>query len=123
MTNDYFQERFVFKRDPRNDCLVGPDGCHYETEQEAMFVGQLHICNCGMPENEHAFVCELLQRTNGNILDTKRIETLVANHTAEATTLLLKFLTERNLLEHGSSIYGSWLTDRGKQFVEIGPMT
>jgi hypothetical protein len=119
------QKRFEFKVDPQNGCLIGPDDCHYETEAEAMYYGQLKFCGCGEPKHVHAFTIECLKtfdiehpRPVGAI---DAIAALVTADPEAAAYFIAYTLDQLCLTEHGGSVGGAWLTDRGKQFVEIGP--
>lgn len=125
--------RFEFKRDPSNDMLLGPEGCHYETEAKAMYYDQLGFCGCGDPEGMHKFVCECLEvfdrdshrEKHGQDAWQDAIKALKAKVAADPETaayFIAYTLDKVHLTEHGGSVGGSWLTDRGKQFLEIGPM-
>lgn len=125
--NDYMQKigRFEFKRDPDNGMLIGPDECHYDTEAEAMYYGQIGLCGCGKPEEVHRFLLECLAATCDDyetILDHKKVVELVKAKPEIVAEFVLHFLDDRNLTEHGGSVYGSWLTERGKQVLEAGVM-
>lgn len=129
---DYYtkhQGRFEFKTDPQNDLLIGPDGCHYENERKAMYYDQLHFCGCGDPYSMHAFVIECLSEFDrdkhgfGHGTGIDRLVTIVTEKPELAADFIAYVLDHLHLTEHGGSIGGSWLTERGKQFIEIGPMT
>lgn len=114
--------RFVFRRDVETGKLVGPGGCHYDTEAEAMYYDVLDGCGCGDPEAVHAFAIECVQqfaegggRKLGGVLDAVKADP------ESAAELIAHVLTNANLLEHGSSARCSWVTELGKQFIELGP--
>lgn len=114
--------RFVFKRDPANDMLIGPDGCHHDTEAKAMYYDVADGCGCGDPEDVHSFLVECLQAFE--VVDCggiDRMAEIIRRSPETAAEYLAHVLTECSLLEHGSSARGSWLTELGRQFVEIGP--
>ena len=118
--------RFEFKTDPQNECLIGPDGCHYDSEARAMYFDQLKLCGCGMPSEVHRVLAEAASCFDRDKVGwspetgvTGVAEIVKANPDVVAE-FIGHFLEDRALLEHGSSVYGSWLTERGKQFVEIG---
>jgi hypothetical protein len=129
--SDYMKRtgRFEFKRDPENEMLIGPAGCHYENERQAMYFDQLGFCGCGNPADQHVFVAKCLEAFDrektgwepGTGLD--KIAALVIENPEEAAYFIAYALDKVDLIEHGGSVGGSWLTDRGKQFLEIGPMT
>jgi len=119
------QDRFEFKRDPENGCLIGPDGCHYDTEAEAMYFDQLGLCGCGCPSEVHKFLVEAAKAFDregkgweGAGVDL--IKELIKSNPDAVAEFVAHFLNNRALLEHGANVYGAWLTERGKQFVEIG---
>jgi hypothetical protein len=117
---------FSFVLDESNGMLIGPDGCHYDSKAEAMYYGQTELCGCGNPEAVHDLLVACLKsidddRNNGNYgLDG--IEEIVRESPAIVAEFIAHFLDQKNLTEHGSSVYGSWLTSRGKQFIKIGFM-
>lgn len=121
-------KRWDFQVDPKNGMLIGPDGCHYETQQEAMY-SSLGLCGCGSPEEVHELIVSSLAAFDRDSLGykcetsgVKLIEELVKSKPDVAAEFIAHFLSKEELTEHGGSVYGSWLTERGKQFLEIGPM-
>lgn len=118
-------KRFKFKRDSENGMLIGPNGCHYESEAEAMYYDQLELCGCGRPEEVHQFLLDCMGAKcdeHENIIDYKKIVELVKSKPEVVSEFVLHFLDNRQLLEHGSSVYASWPTGIGEQFLEIGVM-
>lgn len=124
--NNYIKKtsRFEFKRDPDNGFLIGPNECHYETEAEAFYFDQIGLCGCGNPEDVHKFLLDCLSsgKDDSNIIDYKKVEKLVSENTETVAQFVLHFLDKVSLTEHGGSVYGSWLTERGKQVLEAGVM-
>lgn len=125
--NDYIKRtaRFKFERDDDNGMLIGPEGCHYDSEAEAMYYDQIQLCGCGNPEGIHKFLINCLAATrddHDSIIDHRKIIALVKANPETVAELVLHFLDSRELTEHGSSVFGSWLTGRGKQVLEIGVM-
>ncbi|MGR9130754.1 hypothetical protein ACU8NX_18560 [Rhizobium leguminosarum] len=120
--------RFEFKRDPANGMLVGPDGCHHDTEAQAMYFDQLGFCGCGSPEEVHKFVCDCLGAFDREKQEPEwhdaieLIKETVTNDPENAAYFIAYVLDTLNLTEHGGTVGGAWLSDRGKQFLEIGPM-
>jgi len=78
-----------------------------------LFSDDLEICFCGNPEHAVDLVRQIL---NLCPLHTDRrweqAEKLVGH--PGAYHIVLSDLTEARLIEHGGSIGGSWLTDKGK---------
>ncbi len=117
-------QRFEFKTDPNNGYLIGPDGCHYETQAEAMFYNLYASCGCGCPEDIHKLLVDCAKQFDGDCPKpgVEGIEKIVKERPDVVAEFIGHYLNEDHLAEHGGSVYGSWLTDRGKQFIEIGPM-
>lgn len=119
------QLRYTFRCDPSNDMLVGPDGCHYDTQAEAMYFNLKASCGCGRPDEVHAFLIECIKQFDGDKWPKPGVDSIakfVSERPDVAAEFIAHYLTSEALLEHGGSVYGSWLTDRGKQFIEIGPV-
>ncbi len=124
--------RFEFKTAPENGYLVGPDGCHYRTKQHAFHYAFLGMCGCGCPEDAYNFCRDVLSKFDRreNHRDDKApwidaeaaVKALILERPDEAAHVLSHLLTERDLLEHGGSVGGSWLTAWGEQLVDGGPM-
>lgn len=116
-------KQFKFVRDPKNGMIVGPDGCHYESEQEAVYFSQFGLCGCGRPNSVHKFLISCLEATNDdypNILDANKIQSIIENNPDIVSEFVLHYLDSVSVVEHGGSVFGCWLTERGKQVLEIG---
>jgi hypothetical protein len=122
------------KRDPKNGFLIGPDGCHYDNEHQAAHFGLLRLCGCGSPEDAYNFCREALacfDRRGCHDKPPKRdwinaedaLKKLIQDRPDDAAHVLAHLLTHLGLLEHGSSVGGSWLTDNGARIVDMGPAT
>lgn len=51
------------------------------------------------------------------------LKDLIQKRLDDAAHVLAHLLTNLDLLEHGGSVGGSWLTDDGKRIVDMGPVT
>jgi len=114
--------------DPANGMLIGPDGCHYANEKQAAHFGLLGLCGCGNPEGSYNFCRQFLQAHDSRTDDDRPwppdiVEKLVANNPAMAAHVLAHLFTHLDLLEHGGSVGGSWLTTDGARIVDMGEMT
>ena len=119
------------KRDPGNGFLIGPDECHYANVHQAMHYGLLHLCGCGAPEDAFNLCQKMLacfdrraSRRSGEWINAEKTLTeLIYGDAATAAHVLAHLLTHLDLLEHGGSVGGSWLTTKGETVVDAGPMT
>jgi hypothetical protein len=122
---DYMKEisEFEFVVDEHGE-FIGPEGNSHETKAEAMYYGQLGGCGCGSPQCVHKFIIDILSKQNPKtkMLDYELITSHIEDNHDEAYQFIMHMLGEKHLVEHGGSVYGSWLTPRGEQFVEIGPV-
>jgi hypothetical protein len=121
-----YQERsghFDFKTDPANGCIIGSDGCHYPSEANALFHCLETTCGCGQPEEQHTLIREALKhfnRTSGSwdsVEGMPGLVKLVASNPEAAAEFIAHVLAHESLLEYGGSVGGSWLTDRGRQYM------
>ena len=120
--------KFEWKKDPANDMWIGPDTCHYDTQREAMHFGVLGMCGCGNPKEAYNFLRDILKicdrRANHDddkapwVNAQEEIAKLVAANPDLSAHVLLHFLTDKDVLEHGGSVGGSWLTSMGQQIVD-----
>jgi hypothetical protein len=109
---------------------VTPDGSYYNTPQEAQYFHVLDLCGCGDPYEVHAFLIECAKcfdRGNGDedwykCGGVDAIQKLVAEKPDVAAEFIAHFLDQRGLTEHGGSVYGSWMTEEGRDFIEAGAM-
>ncbi len=115
---------FEFKTDPDNDMILGADGCHYDTIPEAAYGSFLELCGCGNPEDIHLVLIEILQAQRDDhesLIDIDKVAVIVEKNKDQIAEMVLHVLERANLIEHGTSVRGSWPTERGYQFIEIGP--
>jgi hypothetical protein len=104
----------------------GPDGCDYDNIKDYILTGLLGFCGCGMPEEalkwlrgcladiEHRTEVEWKQSPpvyQGRIY--ARMEPLPRG----VEYLLWYWMDKLELIEHGGSVGGSWLTERGKHLL------
>lgn len=131
MTQSYRERSSTFVFEPSQEgfgSVTGPDGCSYDSPAEAMYFSLGCSCGCGHPEEVHQLIIECLGafdrdkvgwELKGTGLD--RISAIISARPYLAAELLAHALTGECLLEHGGGVGGSWLTDRGKQFIAVGP--
>lgn len=82
----------------------------------------LEICACGEPEDVVDAMGEYLARveesSNFDFHPFGFMSIRDGEHRL-ADLLLAYFSADRNLTEHGSSVYGAWLTAAGKRWLEL----
>lgn len=122
------------KRDPSNGCLIGPDGCHYENEHQAVHYGLLKLCGCGSPEDAYNFCRDVLAcfdrrgchdtpPTKEWIMAEDAVAAIIKARPDQAAHVIAHLLTHLDLIEHGGSVGGSWLKNDGERIIDLGPMT
>jgi hypothetical protein len=120
------------KRDPANGYLIGPDGCHYPNEHQAAHYGLLGLCGCGSPEEAFNFCRDALacfDRRGCHDSPPKKewidaeeaLKLLISAHPDRAAHVLAHMLSHLDLLEHGGSVGGSWLSGDGERIINMGP--
>ena len=85
-------------------------------------------CGCGMPEETLGFLCDVLEYfgreraipfTHEAYERDKALESKAFRTTDQALQYFIRYcLDAKDLIEHGTSIPGAWLTDIGKSILE-----
>lgn len=76
-----------------------------------------NFCGCGQPEKAVCFLRELFsmfQENENNMIDSDRCKELEEKYNEGLVLYELYILTNMDFIEHGGSVYGSWLTPKGK---------
>lgn len=124
MTDNFFDLRL-----DEDGYLYDNSGCAWRSKRNAMYVGHLGLCPCGHPEEVHLFLTECLKKFDEEAVGYEKrsgvsgVVELVKNNPEAAAEFISNFLDSKGLTEHGGTIYGAWITDLGREFIEIGPMT
>lgn len=102
------------------------DGAHTATASGAFYYGLMNFCGCGCPDEALALTRACL---DGPPRDYKpdvpaplrhdQVSALIAQDPDRAAWFVMYALDAWQFTEHGGSIGGSWLTDRGIQAVEV----
>lgn len=74
----------------------------------------LPICGCGDPASAVMLIRSILERHSDNDFP-RELEDLLPDETIRH--IVLASLTNINVLEHGGTIEGSWLTENGKHLL------
>ena len=82
----------------------------FAPNEKVKLIDELGICGCGSPEMVYRLVHVVLKE----ILEP-RVWTV---DRVGYYSYMIYQLNEQGFLEHGSSIYGSWVTERGKKLIE-----
>lgn len=115
-------------REPR--AVVDAEGVHWESREDALFVGRLGMCGCGFSEEIGADVSAWLQWRAACITAWAGYEfgsgkphpetpaSPLADRDDVYVDLIAHLLDRAGLTEHGGSVGGSWLLPEGKAWVE-----
>jgi hypothetical protein len=115
--------------DDTTQMYVTPDGCSHDTPQDAQYSYVLGLCGCGRPHEVHALLIECVKCfERGGYSDKEWLDATGVDGIAElvrakpkvAAEFIAHFLDQRVLTEHGGSVYGSWITEDGLDFIEAG---
>lgn len=88
-------------------CEMFCEKCNYHTSRGIEFFG---LCGCGSCQELEALAVEILKAADAHALRQwigESIEREFIVHT----------FCDRDLLEHGSIVFGAWLTDLGKELL------
>lgn len=101
---------------------VGPDGWDYDNLGDYIMTGLLGFCGCGMPEEALKWLRDCLSdvehRSNVEWKQEPpvyqgRIHARMEPLPRGVEYLLWYWMDSLQLIEHGGSVGGSWLTERG----------
>jgi hypothetical protein len=105
--------------------MTGP----YANEHQAAHYRLLKLCGCGSPVEAYNFCRDALacfdrRSTPQNWIGAENaLKELIQARPDHAAHVLAHLLTNLTLLDHGSSVGGSWLTDSGERIIDLGPIT
>lgn len=83
---------------------------------DRIYYEALGFCGCGSPEWTCDYILTMLMmfhRSNGTMEILFGRDSVSNEMTEEQLDFILKWLDSVHLTDHGSSVYGSWLTDYG----------
>ena len=91
------------------------DGCYHSDLESAVWCGVFGFCGCGDCQYE-------LERLYATLEILKREDRTDRNELYDVNNgyqIYLYLLDRYEFTEHGSSIYGSWLTDKGEALYKV----
>lgn len=89
---------------------IDQDGCSWSSPNDWLWSGILGGCGCGSSEEFGELTFKVLEFFSIPIMERTRyiydtpIEEVIAH-----------WLTDKGIIEHGTSIGGSWLTEKGEE--------
>jgi hypothetical protein len=94
---------------------------------ETIYFGEIGMCGCGSPEGVKKFIYELLKnhkdykdkKITYEVMAENRKQIIKETDTDVVFEFVFHVLEHNDLLEHGSSVYGSWFTEKGEKFFEL----
>lgn len=89
------------------------DGCHWDSVSSWFWGGVLGGCGCGSSEELGEMAVKLLKH-----FATPHMERKLDLYDSEAYEILAHWMSEKDLIEHGTSVGGSWLTEKGEEVYE-----
>ena len=96
--------------------------CFYENEIDLIHSGFLGLCGCGNPENNLLHIKELLKyvESKNTFPDYESWvnDGVLKFGSKNAIDFSLYTLDKHELIEHGGSVGGSWLSSNGKYLLE-----
>lgn len=82
----------------------------FAPNEKVKLVDELSICGCGNPKMVYRLIHVVLKEIHESSV---RVDDYVGYY-----DYMIYQLNEQGFLEHGSSIYGSWITEKGKKLIE-----
>lgn len=96
-----------------------------DKEFEDIIFGDLGFCGCGDPEAAIKIIYELIKiqhdrrnKSNDYKEYKSKVNKLITGNIESVADILLYIINNAELLEHGTSVGCSWLTDKGKEFIK-----
>lgn len=93
-----------------------PDGCTHEDLNSAIWVGIFGFCGCGDPDYQLEKIYQVLKIMK---LGESNRDAYKAIYDTNEYDIYLYLLDKHEFTEHGSSIGGSWLTEKGTALLYV----
>lgn len=93
---------------------------HYDNIVEREWFENINFCGCGDSEGVRAWMKTLLEKlAEDGTFARDVIHEMFESDPECAKYFTLYTLDAMGLTEHGSSVWGSWITDKGRAFIKI----
>ncbi|TXH49494.1 MAG: hypothetical protein E6Q97_22605 [Desulfurellales bacterium] len=121
----------IDKYKQEDGAYVDPSGCHWHDAESFLQGYVLGFCCCGSPSTNLAYVrdcllnvaklCDIRDRTEGRGQQWEKEyhewEEERSKLMGNARYFTLYVLDQKGFIEHGGSVGGGWLTDKGKDML------
>jgi hypothetical protein len=94
---------------------------------ENVYYNKLGMCGCGSPNEVKNFLFNLLENhrkykdseISHELMIKSRKELINSVDSDIIFEIIFHVFENSSLLEHGGSVYGSWFTEKGKEFLKL----
>lgn len=96
-----------------DNSFIDEQGVYWESYENYVTIGLCGLCGCG-DEGIKEDLVNIIKRTKQIEGGSPMVQFTKEERESPYNELLLHVLDHAKLIEHGTSIYGSWLTEKGK---------
>lgn len=83
----------------------------FAPNEKVELIDELNICGCGNPNMVYRLIHVVMK-------DILKFSSVKVDDYVGYYDYMIYQLNEQGFLEHGSSIYGSWVTEKGEKLIE-----
>lgn len=94
-----------------------PDGAMYDSPEMYFWTGVLGGCGCGTSDELAEMAYKLLEHFGTP--HEERTFQFYKDDDHLAYEAIAHWIDHKELIEHGSSVYGSWLSEKGKELLAV----
>lgn len=87
-------------------------------EFEDFIFSDIGMCGCASPDDVLDMLEAFLERKQDYMSYDDQVA-FAKEHSEELMLFMQYILDNKGFTEHGTSVYGAWLTDKGKRFLEL----
>lgn len=104
---------------PDGEMWIDDSGCSWDSKMSYVSIELLGSCGCGNPEANVDYVEKMILHhvADWSTSPGRSSQTTQEEYNDPAVQFFLYWADDKGLSEHGSSIFGSWLTDKGRQLL------